>query len=132
MKYTDGTLITNHSDHEIYLVQEGRLRWVPDAWTMQSAGVSTADLVVTTDEELEELEMGEPLPSDVPAPSLTEGQIVETESGVWRMENQHLTRVLDPMELAVQEGFDPKSVAFLPDSIVRGLFLRPAASGPKD
>lgn len=132
MKFPDGTLITDHSNHEIFLVQDGRLRWVPDSWTMHSAGLNPADLVVTTDEELNAFEVGEPLASAIPTPSFPQGQIVETESGVWKMEGQSLVRILDPRELVVQADFEPEGVVFLPDSIARGLFRGEEASIPQD
>ncbi|GFJ82126.1 hypothetical protein Phou_063060 [Phytohabitans houttuyneae] len=62
------------------------------------------------------------------SPSLQEGAIVESESGVFQMEGGRLQRVLDPRELALSHGFDRESVAFLPDAIIRGLFADGAPS----
>lgn len=122
MELADGTLVTDHSNHQIFFVEQGKLRWVPDAWTMNAAGLSPADLVIAGDDELAEVEVGDPLATAIPSPALTDGSIVETESGVWRLESGQLMRILDPRELVTQKDFDPKSVNFLPDSLVRGLF----------
>lgn len=119
MRYENGTLVTDHSSHEIFVVADGKLRWVPDAWTMQVAGLSPADLVVAEDGELGSDDIGEPLPSAVPSIPLTEGMLIESESGVWRARDGLLDRITDPVELVVVEGVDPTEVVFLPDSVIR-------------
>jgi hypothetical protein len=118
----NGTLITDRSSHEVYVVEDGKRRWVPDAWTMQERGLSPSSLLIVNNDELEGIALGSPLPSTLPPPSLQEGTVIESESGVYRMEGGRLQRVLDPRELASSQGFDRDGVAFLPDAMIRGLF----------
>ncbi|WP_345515255.1 hypothetical protein [Phytohabitans houttuyneae] len=109
-------------------MENGKRRWVPDAWTMQERGLSPSSLLIVDNDEMEGIPLGPSLPSTLPPPSLQEGAIVESESGVFQMEGGRLQRVLDPRELALSHGFDRESVAFLPDAIIRGLFADGAPS----
>ena len=122
MAQQDGALITGRSSHEVYVIENGKRRWVPDAWTMQTKGLSPASLVMVDDAELDAIPLGDPLPSEVPPPKLENGAIVESESGVYRMDDGQLKKVLDPRRLMLIDGFKPESVTYLPDSLIRGLF----------
>jgi hypothetical protein len=61
---------------------------------------------------------GDPLPSEVPSPKLENGAIVESESGVYRMDGGQLKKVLDWRRLMLIDGFKPESVIYLPDSLI--------------
>src|SRR4051794_23699526 len=78
----DGSLVTGRSGHHVYLIKNGRKRWVPDLWTMQTHGLSPERLQILSDEELGELPEDAPVNPSVPAPQLEEGLYVETETGV--------------------------------------------------
>jgi hypothetical protein len=126
---SDGDLITDRSSHEIYVVEDGKRRWLPDAWTMHAMGLSPDQLKVLDDDALDDLPLGDPHPSQIPAPKLNEGTVVETANGVFEVINQRFIPVIDPFELTLREGFDAKSVVFLPPSIIRSAVTGPPLSG---
>lgn len=120
----DGALVTGRESHQVYLVENGKKRWVPDLWTMQTAGLSPEDLEVVADNEIADMELGDPVPSSVPAPGLEDGSLVETESGVYRVIDGSLRYVVSPQLLAAREGWGAENrpnVLHLPDSLVRSL-----------
>jgi len=86
---------------------------------MREAGLSPAQLTVVDDEELEVIPLGDDLPSTMPKPDLNDGDVVESESGVWRLQDSKLQRVLDPVTLSFNPDFDASKVTFLPDSLLR-------------
>jgi hypothetical protein len=118
----EGALITGMSGHEIFVIRHGMARWVPDAWTMCAEGLSPAHLVIVGDAELEQLPVGDPLPTAMPSPRLAPGTIVETESGVWRSEAGRLVRLSDPIAIQAVAFADDAPVVWLPDAVVRSLF----------
>ncbi|MFB7797261.1 hypothetical protein [Isoptericola sp. NPDC056134] len=120
-KYDDGTLVTGRSSHEVYVIQGGKRRWVPDSWTMANEGLSPADLVILEDEDLGEIAGDRPLESAVPLPNLEGCSVVETEDGVFEVKDGKLLKVLDPRALIVNFR-PPEGVTFLPASLCRGLY----------
>ena len=117
----DGALVTGRASHEIFVIRDGKRRWMPDAWTMNTEGFSPADLAIADDEELGEIPVGEALESTIPPPPLDDGGLIETEDGVFEVKNGQLHKVLDPRELVVG-GKPPEDVTFLPASLCRRLY----------
>ena len=121
MTYPDGTLITGALSHEIFVIESGKRRWVPDSWTMCEKGLSPSNLQIVRDDELEKIEEAGPLPSAMPSPQLTEGTVVESEHGVYRMHDGQLEPVLEPRSLASEGDARLEEVVFLPESLIRQL-----------
>jgi hypothetical protein len=48
---------------EVYVVQGGRLRWVPDPHTFESSGFVWGKICVVPDGALDSLSKGQPLPA---------------------------------------------------------------------
>jgi hypothetical protein len=117
----EGALVTGRASHEIFVIRDGKRRWVPDAWTMNAEGLSPADLVIADDAELGEIPVGDVLKVAIPAPRLDDGDLIETENGVFEAKNGQLHKILDPRELVV-EGKPPEHVTFLPASLCRRLY----------
>lgn len=114
-------LVTGRTSHEIYVVDNGKKRWVPDLWTMRDAGLSPGELSVIEDGELESYEEGEPLPSTVPHPPIREGAYVESENMVYLMTGEGLQPIKNPRLLLSKSDFDPSRVISIPESVIRGL-----------
>jgi hypothetical protein len=64
MAYANGTLVKG-SGPAVYLVEEGRRRWVPNPETLETIG-SWENILTITDAELFSIPLGIPLPSAVP------------------------------------------------------------------
>lgn len=114
-------LITGRSSHEIYVVDDNILRWVPDLWTMRESGLSPQDLEIVEDTELEHFEQGSPLLPAVPPPPLREGDVVESENAVWLVREGKLEQITDPASVLAGESLDVSRVVYLPASIIRSL-----------
>jgi hypothetical protein len=119
MPVEDGDLITGRSSHEIYLVEDGRRRWVPDSWTLNALGRDPSELRVISDADLLAIPKGDAIESEVPPAPIVDGEYYETESGVFVAKGGKLVRVLDPSRLKFVNGFDSTKVTYLPDSVVR-------------
>jgi hypothetical protein len=60
--YKDGMLIRGSDLAEVYVVQQGKRRWIPDLETFYACGFLWADIQVVPDViELEEIPVGEPI-----------------------------------------------------------------------
>lgn len=66
----EGTLVTGRASHEIFVIRDGKRRWVPDAWAMNTEGLSPADLAIADDAELGEIPVGDELKSAIPPATL--------------------------------------------------------------
>jgi hypothetical protein len=125
MVYHDGTLITGHSGHEIYIIDNGQRRWVPDAWTMQDLKLTPRNIKIVSDEVLDAIPETHPIESTLPAPRIPAGTLVETERAVFEVEETGLRYVNDPRLLTGVDRPDRSSV-FLPEALVRPLLPAPA------
>ncbi|MEV4264576.1 hypothetical protein [Kribbella sp. NPDC049584] len=131
----DNALVTSRSDHHVYVLRDGKLRWIPDAWTMQAEGLSPTSLQVLEDADFAELELGDAIPSAVPAPKLDDDTIVETDTGLWRAKQNRLHPIPDPMSLQ-QAAYDGQVTAvWLQESLVRSMYAddpAPEDTAPAD
>jgi hypothetical protein len=124
MALNDGALVTGRESHEIYLIEDGKRRWVPDLWTMQELGQTPADLQVVNDDDIEEVERGDSFESTVPTPTIEDGTIVESDLGVFRAVKGKLQLVANPSLLAAEEGWNADNqpdVTYLPGALIRPL-----------
>lgn len=122
----DNGLATGRQSHEIYLVQNGQRRWIPDLWTMQQLNLSPADLQIVDDDELTSLPQGDAIAATVPPPSLDGVAYVESDSGVFKVVNGRLQPMSrDEAALVAAQHDDTqalvRSVVYLPMSVLRGL-----------
>lgn len=117
----DRSLVTGRTTHEIYVVEGGTRRWVPDLWTMNDLGLSPADLQILDDEALNWIPEDAPYESTVPAPRLEDGQVVEAENKVYRVSDGLLELIDTPRVLATEDGFREDKVVYLPGSLIRAL-----------
>lgn len=64
----DGTAIAIPSGPEsgLYLIQDGKRRWIPDTWTSLWLGVRMDYVVVVFPEQGESIPLGAPVPSHAP------------------------------------------------------------------
>ncbi|MGW6930755.1 hypothetical protein ACWGE0_11875 [Lentzea sp. NPDC054927] len=120
-------LVTGDTSHQIYVVEDGERRWVPDLWTMHDHGLSPAELETISDDVLDAIPEGAELASTVPVPTFPEGKVVESENGAWEMRNGKLEPVYEPSSFAVSRGLvrDPETgvarttAVYLPMSLLR-------------
>ncbi|MGO4856246.1 hypothetical protein [Arthrobacter sp. 2MCAF14] len=115
------SLVTGRTSHQIYVLEDGKRRWIPDLWTMHAIGLSPADLVILDDDELEASELSDAIPSEVPTPELPEGGIIESENDVFIVQDGRLVIVDNPQTLLTGNGFDPSKVTWLPESVIRSM-----------
>src|SRR5262245_52968715 len=119
MAVNDGDLVTGQSGHEVYLIEEGKRRWVPDTWTMKVKDLRPSDLKIVPDDELLQIPKGDAIESEVPPFPIVHGKYYETSSGVFLAKDGKLAKILDPSSLGLTDGFDSRKVTYLPDSLVR-------------
>jgi hypothetical protein len=122
-----GRLVTGNTSHQIYLIEDGERRWVPDLWTMYDHGLSPAELEIISDDVLVAIPEGAELAPTVPVLTIAEGTVVQSENGAWEMRNGKLAPVHEPGSFAVSRGLvrDPDigvartTAVYLPMSLVR-------------
>lgn len=67
--YPDGNLLQASPAPEVYLMDAGQRRWIPDWQTFVARGYYWADVRHLSTPELNSIPLGPPLPSDLPAQS---------------------------------------------------------------
>jgi hypothetical protein len=115
------SVVTGRTTHEIYVVEGGRRRWVPDLWTMNDLGLSPSDLQILDDEALYWIPEDAPYPSTVPSPRLQDGEVVESENKVYKVVDGRLDLIDSPRVLSTEEDFRDDKVVYLPASLIRAL-----------
>jgi hypothetical protein len=105
MPAAEGDVIKSQARPEIYLVEGGKRRWIPDAPTLQSRW-TFEQVVILPQEEVDSIPLGEPLPSVLGARVWPEGSLVQGPNvHIYVIEDGLRRHIPDPETFSAM-GFD--------------------------
>src|SRR5262245_24475038 len=108
MEAPQNGLVTSRRSHQIYALEGGRRRWVPDLWTMREVGSTPAKLPDLEEASSRDMTDAEALPSSVPTPSLESLRCVESENATFEVRGGRLHQITEEEAQVIPPaaGFD--------------------------